>query len=569
MQLATRDDQIKPSVAPRENHEPQTDHDAQTNERRVVEDHSAQSGNYFQILARATNDAVRDWDVKTGRLSWPQGLDTLLGYCLPRRSAGEADRSSSPKEGSVGASATEDIAFWNQNVHPEDLRRIVPRIADALNGRNEHWSDEYRFRRADGTYIVLLERALIVRDGSGRAVRFVGTLMDITSRKQLQDQICRSQRMEAFGQLAAGVAHDFNNFLTTILGYSDLILAEANRRSTIAEHVKEIRGAAGRASALTAQLLAFSRKQALEPRVTDVNSLITNLERSLLRLLGDNIRVACHLHDQSEAMNIKVDPAQFNQVLINLAVNARDAMPKGGELTIATAPADLVRQNEDAFVCGEFKPGEYVLINVSDTGCGMSDEVKAHLFEPFFTTKDDGSGLGLATAYGVVHQSGGHIRVESELSKGTTVQIYFPRVPAPAAPPYKMPAAGKLPSGNETILVLEDDISVRHVSIRVLRSLGYNVIEAANGDDAQCLIKQRAGEHIDLLLTDVVMPQMSGRSFADWLRKLRPRTKVLFVSGYLAESLNAGDKIDRDTYFLPKPFDPEQLAQTIRQVLDA
>jgi PAS domain S-box-containing protein len=549
MHLATRDDQIKPVAAAPEHHEAEADHAKQTNSRRVLEDDSPQSGEHLQILARATNDAVRDWDVKTGRLCWPQGLAALLGYCR--------------------SSVLEEIGFWNQNVHPEDLRRIVPRIADALSGKDEHWSDEYRFRRADGNYVLLLERALIVRDASGRAVRFVGSLMDITPRKQLQDQICRSQRMEAFGQLASGVAHDFNNFLTTILGYSDLILAEANRKSAIADHIKEIRGAAGRASALTGQLLAFSRKQALEPRVVDVNSLITNLEGSLLRLLRDNIRVVCQSDDTAAAAHVKVDPAQFNQIIINLAVNARDAMPHGGQLTIASSRLDVTPQSQHGFVWRELKPGEYVLVSVNDTGEGMADEVKAHLFEPFFTTKDHGSGLGLATVYGIVHQSGGHIRVESELGKGTTVQIYLPRVPAPPPPAYKKPAALRLPTGTETILVLEDDISVRHVSIRVLRSLGYKVIEAANGDDAQRLIDQSAGEHIDLLLTDVVMPQMSGRLFADWLRKLRPRTKVLFVSGYLSESLQAGDKIDRETYFLPKPFDPEQLAQTIRRVLDA
>jgi two-component system cell cycle sensor histidine kinase/response regulator CckA len=198
----------------------------------------------------------------------------------------------------------------------------------------------------------------------------------------------------------------------------------------------------------------------------------------------------------------------------------------------------------------------------------MSDEVKAHLFEPFFTTKEKRSGLGLATSYGIVHQSGGHLRIESEPGKGTTVQIYLPRVAA-LAPTYKKPLGKQLPTGTETILVLEDEISVRHISIRVLRSLGYQVIEAANGDDAQRLIKESLGRQIDLLLTDLVMPQMSGRSFADWLRKVSPGTKVLFVSGYLSESLDAGDKIDKGMFFLPKPFDPEQLAQTVRQALDA
>jgi PAS domain S-box-containing protein len=548
MQLATRGDQTEELARPCENDEVVENNNTQK-DTRVSENDPPQSRDDLQIVARATNDAVRDWDLRTGRLSWPQGLDSLLGYCR--------------------SSACEEIAFWNQNVHPKDLARIVPNIADALAGTAEHWSDEYRFRRADGTYVALLERALIVRDATGRPVRFVGSLMDVTARKQLQDQLCRSQRMEAFGQLAAGLAHDFNNFLTTILGYSDLVLAEASRKSTVAQHIAEIRGAAGRASALTGQLLAFSRKQALEPRVAEVNTLISNLERSLLRLLGDNIGVVCHLHEEKKPAHIKVDPGQFNQIVVNLAVNARDAMPRGGQLTIMTDIVDLNLETKPAFPCGDFVPGEYVLVSISDNGQGMTEEVKAHLFEPFFTTKDEASGLGLATTYGIVHQSGGHICVESEADKGTTVQVYFPRTAAPATPSYRKSSSKKLPTGSESILVLEDDISVRHMSIRVLRSLGYQVIEAANGDDAQRLIQESDGQQIDLLLTDVVMPQMSGRFFADWLRKLRPCTKVVFVSGYLSESLHPGDKTDEGMFFLPKPFDPEQLAQTIRHALDA
>lgn len=548
MQLATRGDQTEELARPCENDEVGENNNPQK-DTRISENDSPQSRDDLQIVARATNDAVRDWDLKSGRLSWPQGLESLLGYCR--------------------SSACEEIAFWNQNVHPKDLARIVPNIADALAGTAERWSDEYRFRRADGTYIALLERALIVRDATGRPVRFVGSLMDVTARKQLQDQLCRSQKMEAFGQLAAGLAHDFNNFLTTILGYSDLVLAEANRKSTVAQHIAEIRGAAGRASALTGQLLAFSRKQALEPRVAEVNTLISNLERSLLRLLGDNIRVVCHLHEEKKPAHIKVDPGQFNQIVVNLAVNARDAMPRGGQLTIMTDIVDLNLETKPAFPCGDFVPGEYVLVSISDNGQGMTEEVKAHLFEPFFTTKDEASGLGLATTYGIVHQSGGHIRVESEAGKGTTVQVYFPRTTAPATPSYRKSSSNKLPTGSESILVLEDDISVRHMSIRVLRSLGYQVTEAANGDDAQRLIQESDGQQIDLLLTDVVMPHMSGRFFADWLRKLRPRTKVVFVSGYLSESMHPGDKTDDGMFFLPKPFDPEQLAQTIRRALDA
>jgi len=517
----------------------------------LPENPPSQSQDYLEILTRATNDAVRDWDVTSGRLLWPQGLETLLGY--------------------EAAEIENEISFWQRNIHPEDAARTTARIRDALLSRNEHWSGEYRFRRADGRYAHLLERALIVRDDCAVAVRFIGSVMDITARKQLQDQLCRSQKMEAFGQLAGGVAHDFNNFLTTILGYSDLLLDERNVKEEIAAHITEIRGAAGRAATLTQQLLAFSRKQPLEPKVVEVNSIVTNLERSLLRLLGENISVACHLHRKKNGAHIKVDPGQLNQLILNLAVNARDAMGNGGQLTLETAVVDVNSENKPACGGGEFTPGEYVLITIADTGLGMSDEVKAHLFEPFFTTKDGGvgSGLGLATSYGIVRQSGGHICIESEVGKGTTVRIYFPKVEAPPAPGYKKPNGKKLPCGTETVLVLEDDVSVRHISVRVLRSLGYQVIEAAKADDAQRLIAERRGRKIDLLLTDMVMPQMSGRRFADWLRSESPHIKVVFVSGYLEESLHPGDRRDPDMFFLPKPFDSEQLAAKVREALDS
>src|SRR6266446_1400166 len=521
------------------------------NHNRALSDNNpSQSQEHIQIVARATNDAVRDWNVRSGSLFWPRGLGSLLGYCR--------------------SSAAEQIGFWQEQVHPEDRARAAASIGDALAGTSEHWSGEYRFRRADGYYLQLLERALIVRDGQGKAVRFVGSLMDITARKQLHDQLCRSQKMEAFGQLAGGVAHDFNNFLTTILGYCDLVLAETGRKSAVASHVAEIRGAAGRASVLTGQLLAFSRRQALEPRVVEVNSLIANLEGSLLRLIGENIRVVCHLHDEKQRAHIKVDAGQLTQLILNLAVNARDAMQNGGQLTLETSIVDVSKDTEPACASEEFTPGQYVLISVADTGSGMSHEVKAHLFEPFFTTKEEGrgSGLGLATSYGIVRQSGGHIRVESESGKGTAVHVYLPKVPPPPAPSYKKPSAKKLPRGTETILVLEDDISVRHISVRVLRNLGYQVIEAANGDDAQSLIGENSSRQIHLLLTDMVMPQMSGRSFANWLRKASPRTKVVFVSGYLEEMRQSGDKIDNGMFFLPKPFDPEQLAAKVREALD-
>jgi PAS domain S-box-containing protein len=507
------------------------------------------SHDYLPYLARATNDAVRDWDVTRNILSWRQGLENLFGY-----------KEASPKS---------SISFWEERVHPADRARISASLGEALRADTDSWTGEYRFRCANGNYLQILERAFVVRDADKKAIRVIGSLMDITARKQLHDQVSRSQKMEAFGQLAGGVAHDFNNFLTTILGYSDLVLGETGT-GPIAHHIDEIRKAAGRASTLAGQLLAFSRRQALEPHVVEVNSILTNLERSLLRLLGENITVVCDLHQNKTGAHIKVDAGQLTQIIINLALNARDAMPGRGQLKLKTAATSLKEGHTISTLDG-LAPGDYVVISVIDNGSGMSEEAKAHVFEPFFTTKENGrhSGLGLATSYGIVRQSGGRIRVESESGKGTVVDIYLPKVPAPPPPSYRKPSSRLLPKGTESIMVLEDDVSVRHISVRILRNLGYEVIEAANCDDAQRLIIERIDQAVHLLLTDMVMPQMSGRDFANWLRKASPKTKVVFVSGYLEESIKPGERIENGMFFLPKPFDPEELATTIRRALDS
>ncbi len=510
----------------------------------------AASTDYFEILARAANDAVRDWNISSGALAWPGGAASLLG---------DPPRTASDKIGS-----------WFSRLHPDDLPRIQTSLQEAFQSDSQRWTGEYRFRRANGEYRDVFERALIIRSAAGAAVRLVGTMMDVTERKQLQAQACRSQRMEAFGQLAGGLAHDFNNFLTTILGYSDLLLSGTAVKGPVADQILEIRDAAGRASVLTNQLLAFSRRQALEPTVLEVNSLINNLERSLLRLLGDDISIVCHLHQLKEGAHIKVDSGQFTQIIVNLAVNARDAMRKDGCLTITTSTLEVAPGTQP--LCPgapDLSSGEYVLITVTDNGIGMSDEVKARLFEPFFTTKDEAnSGLGLATSYGIVRQSGGQICVESEPGQGATFRIFLPRVAPPPAPAYKKPAQKRMPTGTETILVLEDEVGVRHLSVRLLRSLGYEVLEAAHGDDAKRLITRRGAGKIDLLLTDMVMPKISGRHFADWLREASPLTKVVFISGYLEESLHPRDRRDPEMYFLAKPFSTEQLASKVREALD-
>ena len=510
----------------------------------------ATGAEYFEILGRATNDAVRDWNVTRGALVWAGALESLLG--------------------SQRDAASNQIGFWFKQIHPADLAGVQASLYDAFNGATDRWIGEYRFRRHDGEYANILERALILRDSKGAAVRLVGTMMDVTTRRQLQDQARRSQRMEAFGQLAGGVAHDFNNFLTTILGYSDLLLSERAVKGRLEEQIKEIHDAASRASALTNQLLAFSRRQALELTVLEVNSVVQNLERSLLRLLGDHISIVCQLHHLKEGAHIRVDPNQFAQIMLNLAVNARDAMPGGGRLTITTSTLEVGPGNSAPCPGANLPVGDYVLVAISDNGAGMSEEVKARLFEPFFTTKGEhrNSGLGLATSYGIVRQSGGHICVESAPGGGSTFRIFLPRVAPPPPAPYRKPGQRQLATGSETILVLEDEVGVRHLAVRVLRKLGYEVLEAAHGDDAKRLFNKRGAPQVDLVLTDMVMPEMSGRDFADWLRQARPATKVVFISGYLEESFHPSDRRDPGMSFLAKPFSAEQLASKVRAVLD-
>jgi signal transduction histidine kinase/ActR/RegA family two-component response regulator len=510
----------------------------------------ATDADYFEVVAQATNDAVRDWDVATGALAWPRGLVTLLGF----------EPSDDCKE----------IGFWFRNIHPDDLAPVQSSLREAFSGSAECWSGEYRFRRADGEYLHILDRALIIRDARRAAVRLVGPMMDVTTRKQLQAQVCRSQRMEAFGQLASGVAHDFNNFLTTILGYSDLLLSETSVKGQVADQIKEIRDAADRASTLTNQLLAFSRRQALEPTVFEVNGLISNLEGSILRLLGDNISIDCRLHQLKKGAHVKVDAGQLTQIILNLAVNSRDAMPQGGRLTIATSTLEVTPDSETSYLGADLQPGEYVVIALNDNGHGMSDETKARLFEPFFTTKEaHRSGLGLATSYGIVRQSGGHICAESVLGQGTTFRIFLPRLAAPPTATYKKPSQRKNLSGTETVLVLEDEVGVRHLSVRVLRNLGYEVLEAAHGEDAKRLITKRGVKKVDLLLTDMVMPEISGRHVANWLHQTSPQTKVIFISGYLEESLHPHDRREPGMSFLAKPFNADELARKVRDVLDA
>ena len=431
----------------------------------------------------------------------------------------------------------------------------------------EVWRGTFHDKRKDGT--LWEEDAVIspVRDPSGNVVNFVAVKRDVTDVRRMEEQLRQSQKMEAVGRLAGGVAHDFNNLLTAISGYSDLLLQRLPYYSTLRRDVEEIRKAGDRAAALTRQLLAFSRRQVLQPKVLDLNAVVKNMGQMLRRLIGEDIELSTDL--SPSLSRVKADPGQIEQVIVNLAVNARDAMPGGGRITIATADADLSPVHAAAH--SEVRPGPHVLLSVSDTGHGMSDETQAHLFEPFFTTKErgKGTGLGLATVYGIVQQSGGHILVNSAADRGTTFLVYLPRVEVHedgARGTDRPPVPDPFP-GTETVLLAEDEEVVRHLAREILSVNGYKVLEAGNGREALLVSEAHSGE-IHLLLTDVVMPKMSGRELTDRIRPLRPGLRILYMSGYTDDAILRHGVLEDGIPFLQKPFTSDELARKVREVLD-
>jgi PAS domain S-box-containing protein len=391
----------------------------------------------------------------------------------------------------------------------------------------------------------------------------LGVATDITERRLLEERLRQAQKMEAIGQLAGGVAHDFNNLLTAIIGNADFLLQDLPSEAPSRADVNEIRQAADRAASLTRQLLAFSRKQVLQPRTLDLNQLVAGMERMLRRLLAENIEV--HLHLAEDAGPVHADPGQMEQVLLNLVLNARDAMPEGGKLIVETAGIDL--EAPDGAAAVGVAPARYIVLAVSDTGVGMDEDVRAHLFEPFFTTKEPGkgTGLGLATVYGIVQQSGGNVWVYSEPGHGTTFKVYLPRGAAAAAGPQARPAApGR---GSETVLVVEDALAVRALASRVLAGAGYTVLSAGHGAEAEAIAAGHPGP-IHLLLTDVVMPGVSGRQLAERIAVRRPEIAVLYMSGYTDDAIVHHGVLQQGTPYLEKPFSPDDLARKVREVLD-
>ena len=394
--------------------------------------------------------------------------------------------------------------------------------------------------------------------------RHFSILHDVTERRKLEEQVRQSQKLESVGILAGGVAHDFNNLLTVITGYSDLALRHLNKLEPLALNITEIKKAADRAASLTRQLLAFSRKQVLQPKVLDLNSVILDMKKLLGRLLGEDIEL--HTSAGAELGNIKADPGQIEQVIVNLAVNARDAMPNGGQITIETANVDLDEAYARTHI--SVQPGWYVLLAVTDTGGGIEAETQKHIFEPFFTTKDQGkgTGLGLSTVYGIVKQSGGNIWVYSEVGVGTTFKIYLPLVDESVTGLAAEAPRPEGTAGTETILLAEDEEMVRRLAGESLKINGYTVLEAANAEEAEMICKQHAGP-IHLLLTDVVMPRMSGRELAGRVVGLRPDTRVLYMSGYANDAILHHGILGERISFIGKPFTPDELAHKVAEVL--
>ena len=458
-----------------------------------------------------------------------------------------------------------DEQVFLSEYRPPGARRVILDEAIPTAIRDGVWAGDTVLLSRTGEQIPV-SQVLIAHKGPSGAVDFLSTIArDVRRQHQLEEQLQQAQKMEAVGRLAGGVAHDFNNLLTVINGYSEVILDQVRQADPLRGLVAEIKKAGDRAAALTRQLLAFSRKQVLVPVVLDLGALIADMEKMLPRLIGEDVDL--RTRGQADLWRVKADPGQMEQVMLNLVVNARDAMASGGKLTIETSNVEL----DPDYVLGHryVQSGQFVQLAVSDTGHGMDAATKARIFEPFFTTKgpETGTGLGLATVYGIVKQSGGHIEVYSEVNVGTTFKVYLPRVQAPVTASPSRSDFMRARPGTETVLLVEDDDTVRSVARLVLQKHGYHVIEARHGGEALLLCEQHKGT-IHLMVTDVVMPFLSGRQLAERTAVMRPEMKVLYLSGYTDDAIVRHGVLDPANPFLQKPYSTDALARRVRELLD-
>ncbi len=520
-------------------------------ERRQAEKQLRKSESQLAQAQQIARMGSWEWDLEKNQVTWSEETRRLYGR----------------QPGDEGASM--DL-YVQERIHPDDRARVNQIMAEALRTRQPFICD-HRIVLPDGTERIMQGRGEILLNTRGEPVKLFGIVQDITEAKRAQEalhrseeQLRQSQKMEAVGQLAGGVAHDFNNLLTVISGYCALAVQVGDKAAPVRKHIDEIQKSAERAASLTGQLLAFSRKQVLRPRVLQLNDVVRGMEKMLRRLIGEDVELSTSY--ETALGNTLADPSQIEQVIMNLAVNARDAMPRGGKLTIKTS--NVVIDQKSIARNRTLEIGQYVLVAISDSGVGMTDEVKSHLFEPFFTTKGlgKGTGLGLATCYGIICQSGGDIRVYSEPNSGTTFKIYLPctdAVPEPAA----FSPSEYLSTGTESVLVVEDDPAVRRLTVTILRNCGYQVEESGNAFEALILLKRNP--RFDLVISDVIMPQMSGKELHDQIKSQLPHIRVLLMSGYTDDALAHHGVLDESLAFLEKPFSPSKLARKIREVLDA
>ena len=497
----------------------------------------------FRLISENAADMIAVVDASGKRLYNSPAYERILGY-----TAEELQSTSSLEQ-----------------VHPDD-RHLVEEAAKEARIGGAGRTIQYRMRHKDGSWHVLESGASAVLDAQGKVEKLVIVNRDVTSRRSLEEQFRQAQKMEAVGRLSGGVAHDFNNLLGVIIGYAEFLQERLEPQNALRGSVDEILKAGKRAASLTRQLLAFSRQQVLEPKVLDLNVVVSDTEKLLRRLIGEDVELFTQL--TPDLGRVKADQGQLEQVIMNLAVNARDAMPQGGKLTIATENVVM----DDAFVRRypyPVQPGAYVCLTVNDNGIGMDAETKARAFEPFFTTKEKGkgTGLGLSTVYGVVKQSGGYIDIYSSPGAGTTFKIYLPRVDETIRTEDVPVAGNRSFKGKETILLAEDEASLRRLTRTTLELCGYKVLEAKDGAEGLEVSDAYEGA-IDLLLTDVVMPGIGGRALAQELSRRRPDIRLVYMSGYTGQTVGTQESFEPGSHFLSKPFTRETLTRKVREALD-